>query len=168
MKRSVVYGILVVTVLVLAALTRTPSPAPASAPGREPMALPEDYRDRFVLYATVERSDAISRNIYINPEALADYTPGDPLPDNTLIVIEAYEGQRDAAGNVLRDAQGHLVQGELDPEIHMAEKRSTWRIEDLAAPTNQGGWNFGAFDFHTGTPITEGLGACASCHDGGL
>lgn len=134
-------------------------------PGREPMTLPDDYRSRFVHYATVDRIDGIIRYLYINPAALDAVRAGDALPDYTVVVIEAFAAKQDGDGQFVR-TDGRFVRGRLDPEIHVAEKRSTWLIEDLAASSRVGDWNFGAFDFESGTVMGEvPLSDCFSCHE---
>src|SRR5690606_1779474 len=124
MKLIAGFSATLLIVLLVAALTQQPAPAvtisPTYAPGREPMVLPQNYRERLIHYATIERSDAKSRNLYISPEAIIALQSGDPLPDRSIIVIEAFEAALDASGNPVRDEQGRLIQHLLDPRIHMA------------------------------------------------
>ncbi len=80
-------------------------------------------------------------------------------------MVEAYDAARDANGNLLRDDQGHLVPGNLQPEIHVIELRSTWLIEDLAATSHVGKWNFASFE-GDGARSGEALSDCFSCHEG--
>src|SRR5689334_874786 len=132
MRAFVLYAGAVVLVLVVGVLTRQ-KPEP-----RAPyMELPRDYRTSFVQYATVDRSDNISRNIYISPESLAAVVAGEPLPEGTRIVIEAYSGERGDGGTV--------TQTTLLPFIHMAEKRDDWQIADLKTAVRVGDWNFASF-----------------------
>lgn len=171
MKIVITALVAMLTVLGLAALNQ-PEPAPAvvisqtTGAGREPMALPENYREEFIHFATVDRSDAKTRKLYINLEAMNALRAGDPLPDRTILIIEAYQAALGSGGEALRDAAGRLIADELVPEIHMAERRSAWRIEDLAASSRVGDWNFGAFDFETGAANRSELSDCFSCHEG--
>lgn len=148
--------------------TMTPTldtaPTPTYPPGREPIVLPMNFRESLVHYATVDRVDAMSRNLYISPEAVDAVLAGEPIPENTLIVIEAYQAATDGDGTPLRDNE-RLVQGDIDPEIHVGERRSTWLIEDLAASSHLGGWNFAAFDSTTLRRNVSTLNDCFSCHD---
>ena len=154
MKPSIVFTLLALALIGLVVYSgmhreAAPEAAPAASlypPGREPMVLPQNYRDNLVLYARVDRSDAITRNIYITPAALDAVRSGEPFPERTQIVVEAFYAARDSAGNILTDANGHLIPGEFDPEVHVAEARSTWLIEDLAASSHVGDWNFAAFE----------------------
>lgn len=154
-------------ILTAAALTQPDAAAPQGVypPGREPMTLPRDYRERFIHYATVDRIDGISRSLYISPELFEAIVAGEDFPERGQIVIEAFVAQRDLSGRILVDADGHFIQDERDPEIHVMEHRTTWRIEDLPGSTHMGGWNFGAFDYATGAANRDNLNDCASCHD---
>ncbi|MFN8449522.1 MAG: cytochrome P460 family protein [Anaerolineae bacterium] len=164
-------GLALAGLLVIAGMNRPPAASPVAPtatypPGREPMTFPQDYRETFDLYVTVDRPDAITRRIYINPAAVAALRAGDALPERTQIVVEAYAAARDANGNLLRDDQGHFVPAALDPAIHVGELRSTWQIADLAFSAHVGGWNFGSFDDASGGRYDEPLSDCFSCHDG--
>ena len=52
-----------------------------------------------------------------NAGLLNSMVTGEELPERTQIVIEAYDAARDLLGNVLRDADGHLVPGALAPQV---------------------------------------------------
>ncbi len=146
-----------------------PTPARTYAPGREPIAYPDDYRTALVHYATVDRSDGVTRNIYISPEAVEAARAGRTIPYGSFTVIEAFDSARDLLGRPLTDERGRLVPGMLrTDEIHVGERRSTWYIEDLRANTNFDGWNFRGFEFGTGNPIDRELNECFSCHDSGF
>jgi hypothetical protein len=161
--------------VIFSALRREPTPSRAAAqaqalqsttypPGREPMVLPADYRDTFALYAAIDRPDSITRRIYISLEAVDAVRAGTRLPERTQIVVEAYNAARDEDGHLLRDEDGYLIPADLKPEIHIAELRSTWEIEDLAASSHVGGLNFASFE-SSGARTDELLSECFSCHD---
>ena len=137
---------------------------PTYAPGREPMQLPKDYRENFILYTIIDRPDAITRKIYITPDAIVAIRNGMELPERTQVLVEAYNATRDANGNVQHDDQGHLIAGNLQDEIHIAELRSEWQLEDLDSPVMLGQWNFDAFEVGTGTPRHEVRFDCFNCH----
>ena len=126
-------------------------------PGREPIQLSATFRDELIHYMTVDRGDNVTRNLYISPQAIEAVRAGDPIPDDTQIAIEAFNG--------ISGSDGHLVAGDILPEIHVAEKRSEWRIEDLAASSHLGGWNLAAFDSTLYQQTTTTLNDCFSCHD---
>ncbi len=130
-------------------------PSPTYQLGREPIELPLNYREQFVHYATVERSDGVIRHLYISPQAIQSILNGEELPERTMVIIEAY-----------RPIPDNPSMHYLDPEVHVAESRSTWQIADLAASSRVGTWNFGAFNAENGQPITDtALNDCFSCHE---
>jgi hypothetical protein len=126
------------------------------------MTLPADYRTTFVKYAVVDRPDDITRTLYIDPESFAALQRGSPLPNGSRIVIEAFNGTP--------DADGRLTPGEMIPFIHMAEKRKSWRLDELHTSAKVGDWNFASFESATGAPSDpntpgENLNDCFTCHD---
>jgi|GEM_PF-1963440 len=132
--------------------------------GREPMVLPPNYQTSLIHYATVDRIDGKSRNLYISPHALDALADENPLPDYTVIVIETFFAERDSNGDLVYDEDGRFIQDELDPDIHAAEKRSTWQISDLNTTTSID-WNFAAFTAGSGDPIHKDINDCFSCHE---
>ena len=96
-------------------LPPTLPPTATYPPGREPMFLPANYRENFVYYAQVDRSDGVTRKLYINRTGLEAARAGQELPDYTQLIIEAYDAARDVFGNVLRDEQGRLIALDRDP-----------------------------------------------------
>ncbi len=145
-------------------LTPTLALTATYAPGREPIKLPQSYRENLILYTIVDRPDAITRKFYITPASIDAIRRGEDLPERTQILVEAYNAARDAAGNVLLDDQGHLIAGSLQDEIHIAELRSEWQVEDLDSPFPLGNWNFDAFEVGTGIPRHEVRFDCFNCH----
>ena len=147
------------------AVTPTLYVTPTYAPGREPMKLPQNYRENFILYTIVDRPDAITRKIYITAPAIDAIRKGEDLPERTQILVEAYDAARNPDGTLQTDAQGHFIAGAMQDEIHIAELRSEWQIEDLAASSHLGKWNLDAFEAGTGTPRHEVRFDCFSCHN---
>lgn len=128
------------------------------------VAYPTSYRADFVHYVTVDRADDTVRDIYINPEAVAELRRSRRLPDDTIIVVEAYDAQLDEEGDPLLDENGHLIKGEPMAMVHVAHKNSGWRDHDFPSTARAGEWNYGSFTFETGAPFDEDLAACANCH----
>lgn len=175
--KYVIGGLLLIMVFLGIASLSEPDPPPTfiiPTPnveypvGRAPMALPPDYQTEFVHYATVDRVDGMTRNIYISPQAIEAIEADVSLPDYTIVVIEAFHAQEDNNGRFVRDNNDRWIADEFEPEVHVAELRSTWRIEDLAASSHLGGWNFDAFDYETGVSNPTRLNDCFSCHDGAV
>ncbi|HEX2620556.1 MAG TPA: cytochrome P460 family protein [Phototrophicaceae bacterium] len=125
---------------------------------------PANYKIDFVRYATVDHKDAVVRDLYISPTALEQVRAGYALPEGTIIVVEGYEAKRDADGQPMRDASGRFIKGEMKPEIHIAEKRSTWQAEDFESGQLSDDWNFGSY-VASGEHFDEPLTPCFNCHN---
>lgn len=170
-KHKLVYPLLYILILILVLglgawqrMTKPPELSPILRTGA--MQLPPDYRTRFVHYLTVDRVDNTIRYLYIEAESLARLERRAALPEGSQIVIEAYYAALDDSGNPLRDSRGHFIAGAMFEHIHMAEKRSTWQIEDLATTTGAIDWNFMSFDAQTFQRSSENRNDCFACHDG--
>lgn len=168
-------ALLLAALLLMGGMNRQPeatTPAPTlaaptatAAPEKQRISLPPDYRATDLLYAIIDRPDGITRKLYISPAGLAAVQRGEDFPDGAQIVVEAFDAARDDQGNILRDGAGRLILGAMRPEIHVAETRSTWRMEDLASSSRLGNFNFAAFDAATGGHNGEFIADCFSCHD---
>lgn len=119
---------------------------------------PEDYREELVLYATVDRPDNISRDIYITPGAaeLVANNSTARLPNGTVIVIDAHRVRVGANGEQSR-------RGFADT-IHLAVKRDDWQASDYATVERAGTWNYLAFDPETRQFVSEDIRDCFDCH----
>ena len=125
---------------------------------------PANYRTDFLHYVTIDRPDAVVRDLYINSEAVAELRRTRRLPDDAIIVVEAWDAQVDANGDPLTDAAGHYLKDTPQAMVHVGHKRSDWGDSDFPGAARSGNWNFGSFDFETGAPFNEDLGACFNCH----
>jgi hypothetical protein len=143
----------------------TATPTATAAPEKQRISLPPGYRADDLLYAIIDRPDGITRKLYVSPAALDAVRRGEDFPDGAQIVVEAFDAARDANGSPMRDSAGRLIPGAMRPEIHVAETRSTWRMEDLASSARLGNFNFAAFDAATGGHNGEFIADCFSCHD---
>ena len=113
----------------------------------------------------VDRPDETVRLLYIRSDVLETLEAGQALPFGTQVVIETYHAQTDSDGNLLHDENGHLIAGEMFPNVHMMEKRNDWTLEELPSPVGVIEWNFGSFDAKTGLASDENRNDCLTCHD---
>jgi len=163
MRVLVMYGIVMLVILGVAAKFRPPAlPAPVVTEQTGPMALPMDYRTSFIQYEVVDRPDNITRTLYISRDSFAALQRGEPLPNGTRIIIEGFHGAQ--------GADGRLVAEEMLAFVHMAEKRRSWRLDELHTSAKVGDWNFASFDATTGAIadpniVSENLNDCFTCHD---
>lgn len=156
--------------------TRAPVPAATARPATTPVAresplfpvsaveYPANYRTDFLHYLTVDRPDGFIRDVYINPEAVAALRQTHRLPDETIVVLEIWQARVDASGGPVTDADGRYVKDSPLEMVHVGQKRSNWAESDFPGGARSGDWNFGSFDFETGTRFNEDLNACFNCH----
>ncbi len=168
MRRMILcFALLLAAACAPAASTRTPpTPVPTDAPSGPVSAVPypANYRDTFLQYVTVDRKDAVVRYIYVSPNAIASLQASRRIPDHTIIVVEAYDAQRDANGDPITDADGHFIAGDPLPMLHVAEKRSDWQAGDFPSAARSGQWNFASFQIDGSARFDEDLNACFNCH----
>lgn len=159
----VIYAVVLLGVLGLAAMNQQPEPPPLIRTGA--MTLPENYKTDFIHYMTVDRIDNTVRKLYIHPLALERIRRNEPLPEGTQLIIEAFEAARDENGKLLHDDNGRLIAGEMIANVHMMEKRTTWQRDDLATAGTDVNWNFASFAADTGLMTDENRNDCFTCHD---
>ncbi len=128
--------------------------------------LPANYPEAYVQYATVDRVDGISRDLYINTEAADALRRGNPLPEGTTIILEAFQAQHDSEDTYLMTGDGHFQRAHPLEMLHVMQLRRDWQAEDFPTENRTGPWNFGSFDRETREPFAEDLGACFNCHNG--
>ncbi len=141
--------------ILLYAVPPAPEEVEAQAiPGYQPnFVLPADYQDTLVHYATIDRPDGRSRDIFVSPgapEAIANNSTL-RLPNGTMIVIDAHLGTRDRR------------RGSAD-NVHVAVKRDDWQSSDYQSAERAGDWNYFSFDPQTGELTDEDMFSCFNCH----
>jgi hypothetical protein len=131
---------------------------------------PRDYKSGLVKYAVVDRSDGLSRDLYVSPDAL-DALKRDPalkeFPVGALFAIDVHSarllGRDRRTGTARFEARpdGHLVRSKDERILHLMQ-----RIQ--AGPGSQS-WAFGGFDPVTTEPLPLQLpGDCLLCHQAAL
>ncbi|MFZ4816223.1 MAG: cytochrome P460 family protein [Phototrophicaceae bacterium] len=126
-----------------------------SASGYMPnVSLPPNYRDVLVHYATVDRPDNRTRNVYITAGAPAIIASNSTarLPFGTMVVIEAHRG------TAQNPSSGHA------DNVHVMVKRADWQAGDYQDMERAGEWNFFSFDPRTGALANEDITPCFDCH----
>lgn len=125
-----------------------------------------DYRKELVQYATVERPDGKSRDIYISKAAVEAVRKSEPIPVGTVIAIDLHSAatlpkssETDASsnGDYQKDGQGLWVRALDDPYLHVLQK---------VPGEGSKAWIFGAFDPKTGAPEPGSSvpSDCLECH----
>jgi hypothetical protein len=119
-----------------------------------------DYRKELLQYATVERPDGKSRDIYISKAAVEAVRRGEPIPVGTVIAIDLHTASW-SNGDYQKDAHGLWVRAQDDPYLHVLEK---------VPGEGSKAWVFGAFDPKTGQPEPGSSvpSDCLECHRSAL
>ncbi len=111
-----------------------------------------------VRYATVaDGPSGLVRDLYASQAALDAVRSGRPVPDGAVLVRNAYEVERDAAGIPLKDANGNLIRSKLLFTAVM-EKRAG---RSDGSPT--GDWRYQSFA-PNGAPMADSSAECFACH----
>lgn len=142
----------------------------ASAQSPPPIPYPRDYKTSLVKYAVVDRSDGLSRDLYVSRDAI-DALKRDPqlqeFPVGVLFALDAYSARlvgRDPKTRAPRfkvTPQGHLIRSKGERTLHLMQK-----IQPGFGSQN---WTFGGFDPVTAEPLKLQLpGDCLLCHQAAL
>jgi plastocyanin len=144
---------LVVTLLGLA--------IPGSA-GPDKIAFPANFENG-VLYTIADRYDVKQyRELYATPEAIEAAKAGKPLPSGTILTLIQYKAQVDARGNLLKDANGRFLKGDLIAYTVM-EKRTGWGTE-YPEDLRNGEWEYGVFTADGTLNDKANYKGCFQCH----
>jgi hypothetical protein len=127
---------------------------------------PRDYTSRLVKYAVVDRSDGMSRDLYVSREAV-DALKHDPrlkeFPAGVLFALDVHSARmvglepKTGAPRFEVTPQGRLVRSRDERVLHLMEK-----VQPGFGSQN---WAFGGFDPVTAEPLRLQLpGDCLLCH----
>lgn len=134
--------------------------------GPERVTLPEDYRTRLVIYTRVDRPDrspAVVRFMYTQPETLERARAGEPLPDGTLIVMEDHKALAREDGTPVRDAQGRFVPTSEITNVFAQQKGEGWG-EAYAADKRNDDWEYAWFTPELSLRTDRSMDGCFACH----
>jgi hypothetical protein len=140
--------------------------APASAQSPPVVPYPADYKANLVRYAVVDRSDGMSRDLYVSRDAI-EALKRDPrlkeFPAGVLFALDVY-----SARLVGRDPKNRAPRFEVTPENHLVRSKSEHTLHLLQKIQPGFGsqkWAFGGFDPVTAEPLKLQLpGDCLLCH----
>ena len=136
--------------------------AQVSAQSTPVVPYPRDYKSGLVKYAVVDRSDGLSRDLYVSPDAL-DALKRDPalkeFPVGALFAIDVHSAR------LGRDRGTRTARFEARPDGHLVRSKDE-RILHLMQRIQAG---FGGFDPVTTEPLPLQLpGDCLLCHQAAL
>lgn len=138
--------------------------ASATVGNPELIKFPEGF-EKGVLYSTLDRHDTKQyRELYSTPEAVKAVREGRPIPSGTVLTLVQYGAKKDEKGNVMKDAKGRFVKGDLIGYTVM-EKRKGWGAA-YPAEFRNGEWEYAAFtkDKQPNAKANAGIQGCFNCH----
>lgn len=147
--------IIVALLLTVAAVTSTSAD--------ERVSFPEDYRETFAEYLSLDRiqnPDQFIR-LYANDIAMQGRDESGELPDGAVVVGEVFSVETDEDGNVKTSLVGRRIEDQL-LLIAVIEKRSEFG-ETSTSPIKTGDWDFAAFK-PNGDTAPKNLDECRACH----
>lgn len=157
-KPLVIVALAAATLAGCASMSMTQTVAPLQD-GEVP--LPAGYTSWPKFLSAVQRADAKQvREIYINPTGFSSKT-GQPFAHGSILVMENYAAQLDAAGAPVMAADGKLVKGKLLRVFVMSKGPGF----GSAAPAElkNGEWAYASYDA-AGSKTADALGPCRTCH----
>src|SRR5262245_59870762 len=127
---------------------------------------PRNYKTSLVKYATVDRSDGFSRDLYASREAVEAVRTNprlQELPVGVVLALDVYsarEVSRDRKTGAITfetTREGHLVHSKSERTLHLMQKT----LRGFGSQT----WTFGGYDPLTAAPSKLELpGDCLLCH----
>ena len=136
--------------------------ASATVGNPELIRFPEGY-EKGVLYQTLDRHDTKQyRELYSTPEAVKAVREGRPIPSGTVLTLVQYAAKKDEKGNVLKDAKGRFVKGDLLAYTVM-EKRKGWGAA-YPADIRNGEWEYAVFTKDKQRNAKASVQGCFNCH----
>ena len=151
-------------VFAFAGLLAEPTSAPAPAPAADRVGFPRTYLTEFVvLRTTTDAKEAKRVTVYGNRLAASvTNLAALPYPYGSILVMETAALEKDAAGAVVRDAQGGYRKGEVKGLHVMRRERG---FGEGYATNRTGEWEYVEYRAD-GAQLTppEKSAACAECH----
>jgi cytochrome c553 len=127
------------------------------------MAFPEDYKQSFTKYHTINFPAAKEvRYYYANTVALTAAKAGKPLPDGSVLFAEVYSAKLDGSNNPVAETDGFFVPDKLIRYTAM-EREAGWG-DDIPELLRNENWNYAVFT--TGKQHQQGVNQaeCLACH----
>ncbi len=147
--------------LYLGALLAIITQSPATAEDR--VSLPENYRETFVEYLSLDRTQNHDQfiRLFADPVAIQGTDDSGELPAGSVLVGEVYSVLKDENGEIVNTALGRRISNKM-VLIAVMEKNDGW-ADTSSSPIDVGDWDFAAYK-PDGTSAGKNLDACRACH----
>ena len=132
--------------------------------GPDRIKFPDGYASRFVQLGAIDRYDSKSvRTVFINPEAFAAFQAGQPLPDNTMLVLEQRPAKLGADGQPALNSEGHFTPEGSIAMVAIQQKKKGWGV-DVPENLRNGDWEYAVYDIDGKLRTSANLQPCFTCH----
>jgi len=140
----------------------SPTPTPRPAPTVDRVGFPDGYQTAFKFLYVYDRRDAKSISYVCGNDAAASARQGQPFAYGSIVVFEQWRPKEDAAGNTIKDANGHLIRTALNAIFVMRKEPG---FGEAYQQFRTGEWEYVAYrpdrSFQTPPQLTA---SCAACH----
>jgi len=127
------------------------------------VAFPENYKDTFTKYHTINfPATKQVRYYYANPAAVAAARAGKPLPDGSMLLVEAHSAKLDADKKPLTGSDGYFVAEKL--LFYTAMARNAGWGQDIPEMLRNENWNYASFSTDRKHRPGVNQAACLACH----
>jgi cytochrome c553 len=124
---------------------------------------PEDYKNRFTYYTSINFPDKNQiRKYYANDAAVKAAKAGKPMPDGAYFFVEVYAAKLDGGKQPVKEENGSFAPGKLQFYTAMATGKG-WgdAIPDLY---RNGDWNYAVFAADGALKRDTNQAKCFACH----
>ncbi|ASJ70203.1 cytochrome P460 family protein [Granulosicoccus antarcticus] len=135
-----------------------------AAPGLKDgeLAVPSNYREWPVFLADIDKVDAKQiRDIYISPIG-SKTKEGEAFPVGTIAVMEIWNPQMSAAGNLEMDSNGKLIKADLKSVFLMGKSVGAGAM--VPESLRNGDWVYASYQADGVTSNGPDATACRACH----
>ena len=127
------------------------------------ISLPENYRETFTNYLSLDRVQNPDQVIRLFANDIAMQGPGEDgkLPFGSILVGEIFKAKLDSDGTVITSSLGRRIRDSL-ALIAVMQREQGWGTQYPQAIRN-GNWDYAAFN-SDGSIADNDLTACLACH----
>lgn len=129
----------------------------------ELIAFPENYRDTYTNYLSLDRTQNPDQVIRLFANDIAMQGPGEDgkMPYGSILVAEVFKARLDAEGSVITSSLGQRISDKL-ALIAVMQREEGWG-EQYPEGLRNGNWEMAAFK-PDGAVADRDLNACLACH----
>ena len=124
---------------------------------------PEGYKDTFTKYHTINfPATKQVRYYYANKTAMTVAKAGKPLPDGSVLFVEAYAAKLDAGGKPVTGSDGYYEADKL--LLYTAMAREAGWGKDIPEMLRNENWNYAIFNADKKHRAGVNQAECLACH----